>query len=164
MTTTDIQIARSPGGTGYRLVATQFLPQLRDRVFQLFSDAFELEKLTPRWLQFSVLTPGPIQIKAGTIIDYRLKLHGVPIRWQSLISTWEPPLRFVDRQVHGPYRRWNHEHVFESAHGGTLCRDIVDYDVLGGKPVHALFVRPDLKKIFAFRHEKLRELFPITHD
>ena len=129
-----------------------------------FQTRFELEKLTPPWLEFSVLTPAPITIEAGTIIDYRLKLHGIPIRWQSLISAWEPPLRFVDRQMRGPYRRWHHEHVFESVDGGTLCRDIVDYDVIGGRPVHALFVRPDLLKIFAFRHEKLRNMFPDSHD
>jgi ligand-binding SRPBCC domain-containing protein len=164
MMNSDIQITRSPAGSGYRLEAEQFLPQPRDRIFQLFSDAFQLEKLTPQWLAFSVLTPAPIRIAAGTIIDYRLKLHGIPIRWQSLISSWEPPFRFVDRQTHGPYRRWNHEHVFEDAPGGTLCRDLVDYDVIGGRPVHALFVRPDLLKIFAFRHDKLGSMFPASQD
>ena len=158
MTTHGIRIGTSPTG-GFRLEAAQFLPQPRDRVFRFFSDALELEKLTPRWLEFSVLTPSPIKIEAGTLIDYRLKLRGIPIRWQSLISSWEPPLRFVDRQVRGPYRRWHHEHIFESVDGGTLCRDIVDYDVIGGRPVHALFVRPDLLKIFAFRHDRLRNMF-----
>jgi ligand-binding SRPBCC domain-containing protein len=158
LATTGTRIQASPNG-GFRLEATQFLPQPRDRVFSFFSDALELEKLTPPWLKFSVLTPLPIPIAAGTVIDYRLKLHGIPIRWQSLISSWEPPSRFVDRQVRGPYRRWNHEHTFESVDGGTLCRDIVDYDVIGGRLVHALFVRPELLKIFAFRHEKLSALF-----
>ena len=160
----DIKISRSPGGTGYRLESVLFLPQPREQVFANFADAFQLEKLTPPWLEFSVLTPAPIQIAAGTIIDYRLKLHGIPIRWQSLISVWEPPLRFVDLQMRGPYRRWVHEHAFEAAPGGTLCRDLVDYDVIGGRPVHALFVRPDLLKIFAFRHEMLHNLFPVSHD
>ena len=154
----DIRIGTSPTG-GFRLEAAQFLPQPRESVFRFFSDARELEKLTPPWLQFSVLTPSPITIEAGTLIDYRLKLRGIPIRWQSLISSWEPPLRFVDRQTRGPYRRWHHEHIFESVEGGTLCRDIVDYDIIGGRLVHALFVRPDLLKIFAFRHARLNILF-----
>ena len=149
-------IETSPKG-GFRLEAAAL--RSRDRVFEFFSDAFQLEKLTPQWLEFSVLTPSPIKIEAGTLIDYRLKLRGIPIRWQSLISTWEPPLRFVDRQTRGPYRRWHHEHIFESVDGGTLCRDIVDYDVIGGRLVHALFVRPDLLKIFAFRHDKLSTMF-----
>ena len=108
-----IQITKAPRNGGYRLEAVQFLPQPRERVFALFADAFELERLTPPWLSFSVLTPAPIQIAAGTIVDYRLKLHGLPIRWQSVISEWEPPARFVDRQLRGPYRRWNHEHRLE---------------------------------------------------
>ncbi len=164
MTTSDIQITQPPGNSGFRLEAVQFLPQPRENVFQLFSDAFQLEKLTPAWLQFSVLTPAPIEIAAGTIIDYRLKLHGIPIVWQSVISAWEPPSRFVDRQTRGPYRRWNHEHVFESAPGGTLCRDVVDYDVIGGRLIHSLFVRPDLLKIFAFRHDRLSRMFSVNED
>lgn len=163
MKTTDISIGTSPRG-GFRLEAVQLLPQAREQVFQFFSDAFQLEKLTPGWLEFSVLTPSPIHIEAGCLIDYRLKLRGIPIRWQSLISAWEPPLRFVDCQTRGPYRRWHHEHLFEAVDGGTLCRDIVDYDVIGGRPVHALFVRPDLLKIFAFRHAQLSNMFASSHD
>jgi ligand-binding SRPBCC domain-containing protein len=160
----EIRITRPPGGKGYRLEALQFLPAPREDVFEPFSDAFQLERLTPAWLEFSVLTPRPIKIAPGTIIDYRLKLHGIPVRWQSLISVWEPPARFVDRQTRGPYRRWNHEHLFEPAPGGTLCRDIVDYNVLGGKLIHALFVRPDLLKIFAFRRDVLRQMFPVAQE
>jgi ligand-binding SRPBCC domain-containing protein len=159
MTHSDIRIGSSPAGAGFRLEAVQLLAQSRDRVFELFSDAHQLEKLTPQWLKFSVITPAPIKIEAGTVIDYRLKLHGIPMGWQSLISAWEPPLRFVDRQTRGPYRRWHHEHIFESVDGGTLCRDIIDYDVLGGRMAHALFVRPDLLKIFAFRHQALASMF-----
>jgi ligand-binding SRPBCC domain-containing protein len=159
----DITIGASPDGAGFRLEAAQFLPQPRERIFELFADAFELEKLTPGWLKFSVLTPAPIRITAGTLIDYQLKLHGIPIRWQSVISSWNPPSRFTDSQTRGPYRRWHHEHIFESVEGGTLCRDIVDYDVIGGRPIHAIFVRPDLLKIFAFRQERLDEMFRASH-
>ena len=164
MTPTSIQIKRAPSGAGFRLEASQFLPQPRDRIFDFFSDAFQLETLTPSWLKFSVLTKAPIPISAGTTIDYSLKLHGIPIRWQSLISEWEPPTRFVDHQVRGPYRRWNHEHLFQSVSGGTLCLDAVEYDVVGGRLVHSLFVRPDLLKIFAFRQEKLHNTFATSND
>ena len=158
----SIRIDSSPTGIGFRLEASLFLPHPRDRVFDFFSDAFQLETLTPSWLRFSVLTPPPIRIVPGALIDYRLRVHGVPLRWQSRISEWEPPLRFVDEQTRGPYRRWHHQHIFEVVDGGTLCRDIVDYAVYGGSPINAFFVRPDLFKIFAFRQSKLHELFPAT--
>jgi ligand-binding SRPBCC domain-containing protein len=159
-----IQMVPSPTGRGYRLTAAQFIPQPRERVFEFFSDAFQLEALTPAWVGFSVLTPAPICIAVGTLIDYRLKLHGIPIQWQSRISVWEPGRRFVDEQTRGPYRRWQHEHVFETCDGGTLCRDMVEYEVYGGSIINALFVRPDLLKIFAYRQTKLRELLPAGHS
>ncbi|HEX4412004.1 MAG TPA: SRPBCC family protein [Lacipirellulaceae bacterium] len=154
-----IAINPHPSGRGYRLETTQFLPQPRDRVFEFFADAFQLETLTPSWLHFSVLTPAPIEIASGTLIDYRLRLRGLPIRWQSVIRDWEPPFRFVDEQTRGPYRRWHHEHQFESVTAGTLCRDIVDYDVYGGALINKLLVRRDLERIFTFRQSKLRVLF-----
>ena len=95
----------------------------------------------------------------GLRIDYRLKLHGVPLRWQSEISAWEPPTRFVDTQIHGPYRRWVHEHRFEEQAGGTLVLDAVDYAVYGGKWIERLFVSRDLNRIFEFRRQKLLEIF-----
>jgi ligand-binding SRPBCC domain-containing protein len=157
--TSAVQIARSPSGLGYRLEAAVVLPQRRKRVFAFFADAFQLERITPPWLHFAVLTAAPINIEEGTIIDYRLRLHGIPIRWQSRIGVWEPPHRFVDEQTHGPYRRWHHTHLFEETQGGTLCRDSVEYDVVGGRLIDKLFVRPDLRKIFAFRNRTLAELF-----
>jgi ligand-binding SRPBCC domain-containing protein len=156
----SVLIQRAPDGRGFRLTASQFLRQPRDQVFAFFSDAFQLQILTPPWLHFSVLTPAPIRIEEGTLIDYRLRVRGVPMRWQSCIREWEPPLRFVDLQTRGPYRRWNHQHIFETADGGTFCRDVVDYAVYGGSIIHALFVRRDLLSIFAFRQSKLRDLFP----
>jgi ligand-binding SRPBCC domain-containing protein len=142
-----------------RLETSQFLPHPRDRVFEFFRDAFQLEAITPPWLSFSVLSPRPFRVEAGTLIDYRLRLHGIPMRWRSRISVCEPPLRFVDEQIRGPYLKWHHEHIFEEAEGGTLCRDVVDYKVPGGRLVDAIFVRPDLRKIFGFRQRKLAELF-----
>jgi len=155
----DIRIDYIPTGNGFRLQSQQFLPQVRDNVFAFFSDAFQLETLTSPWLHFSVLTPAPIQMRPGAVIDYRLRLHGIPMRWQSCIEVWEPPHRFVDVQMRGPYRSWRHEHFFEEQNGGTICRDIVDYSVPGGVLIERLFVRPDVLRIFSFRWHKLRELF-----
>jgi ligand-binding SRPBCC domain-containing protein len=95
----------------------------------------------------------------GQRIDYRLRVRGVPIRWQSEITAWEPPHRFVDEQRRGPYRAWIHEHTFEAQDGGTLARDLVQYAVLGGALVNRLFVARDVERIFAFRSEMLREIF-----
>jgi ligand-binding SRPBCC domain-containing protein len=110
-------------------------------------------------MHFRVVTPAPIRIEPGTVIDYQLRIHGIPLRWRSKIAVWEPPQRFVDEQVRGPYRRWHHEHLFDETPGGTRIRDIVHYAVPGGRLVHALFVKPDLLKIFAYRTKRLRELF-----
>jgi ligand-binding SRPBCC domain-containing protein len=159
-----VRIGRSPNGPGSRLEATQFLSHPHEVVFQFFADAYQLESITPPWLRFVVLTPPPITMQASVRIDYQLRLHGVPIRWRSVISAWEPPLRFVDEQLQGPYRRWHHEHRFEPVDGGTLCRDAVDYEVPGGGFVDCLFVRHDLRKIFRFRQRKLAELFAVGTD
>lgn len=156
----SVRIVDSPVAGDFRLEASVFLPRSRDEVFEFFSDAVKLQILTPKWLHFSVLTSPPIHMQPEALINYRLRVRGIPIFWQSRISKWEPPLCFVDEQTRGPYRKWHHEHTFEEADGGTLCRDTVDYSVYGGALVNALFVRPDLLKIFAFRQGMLRELFP----
>lgn len=155
-----VSIAKSSSGRGYRLHTQQFLAHDRDKVFEFFSDAFQLQTLTPSWLHFTVVTPAPIDLHQNVLIDYRLRVRGVPLRWQSCISVWEPPVRFVDEQTRGPYRRWHHEHVFEEVEGGTMCQDTVDYEVYGGGLVNLLFVQRDLLKIFAYRQQKLWELFP----
>lgn len=129
-----------------------------DQVFPFFSDAFNLERLTPPVLHFQVLTPPPIVMKSGTIIDYRLKLWGIPLRWQSKITAWDPPHRFVDEQTKGPYRLWRHEHTFIESEGGTLAHDLVEYSILGGALVNKLFVERDLKRIFEYRKQRLGKL------
>ena len=143
----------------FQLKAEQWLPRPIDEVFQYFSDAYRLEELTPSFLHFHVVTPRPIPIAAGTVIDYRLRLHGIPIRWRSEISEWQPPFRFVDRQLIGPYRLWHHLHTFESLNGGTRVCDIVDYAVPGGRLIEWLFVRRDLDKIFSYRRQQLERVF-----
>jgi ligand-binding SRPBCC domain-containing protein len=97
-------------------------------------------------------------MKEGTVIDYRLKLHGIPLRWQSEITLWEPPHRFVDQQRRGPYRWWRHQHSFSDADGGTLAQDHVEYAAWGGAMVNKLLIAPDLKRIFEYRKRKLGEL------
>ena len=134
------------------------LPRPIDAVFAFFGDAHNLQQITPPWLDFQILTPAPIAMHPGTIIDYRLKLHGVPFRWRTKITTWEPPHRFVDTQQSGPYRQWIHTHTFETHPDGTLCRDHVAYAVPGGRLVNRLFVRPRVERIFAYRHEAMLRL------
>lgn len=136
-----------------------WLPLPPEKVFPFFADAFNLEAITPPWLNFNILTPRPIPMREGTLIDYRLRVRGLPLRWRTRISAWQPPHRFVDEQLRGPYRQWIHTHTFEVRDGGTLCRDIVQYAVLFDYIVHPLFVRRDVEKIFAFRQAALRARF-----
>ena len=138
--------------------AELWLPHSRDVVFPFFADARNLEAITPPFLKFTVLTPLPIEMRVGTLIDYKLRLRGFPIRWRTRITSWEPPLRFVDEQIRGPYRQWIHEHSFEERDGGTLMRDVVRYIAPGGAIIHFLFVRRDVESIFAFRRRRISEL------
>ncbi|MCB9849241.1 MAG: SRPBCC family protein [Phycisphaerales bacterium] len=157
MTPATVDVTRE--GPNYRLRAVQWIPQPIDAVFAFFADARNLQVITPPWLSFTVVTPGEIAMTPGTRIDYRLRIRGLPIRWQSEITTWEPPHRFVDEMRRGPYRRWHHTHAFEPHDGGTLARDEVQYQVPGGAIVHALLVGPDVKRIFHHRQQKLAEIF-----
>lgn len=152
----------SKSADGYRLSTWVRVAAPLCEVFDFFSDAFQLESITPPWLQFSVLSPRPIEMRAGVRIHYKLRLHGVPIRWQSAITVWQPPVRFVDEQIVGPYRFWRHEHSFHEEKGGTLVSDRVDYGVRGGALVHRWLVAPDLKRIFQYRQRRLRERFTST--
>ena len=135
----------------------QHLPAPPADVFPFFGDALNLEAITPPWLGFRVVTPGPLAMGPGTLIEYRLRLHGVPVRWRTRIAVWEPPHRFVDVQLSGPYRLWHHTHEFErAAGGGTTMHDVVRYALpLGplGEAAHRLFVARDLARIFDFRSE-----------
>lgn len=136
-----------------------WLPLLPKELFSFFADAGNLDAITPRWLHFRIVTPLPITMRAGTFIDYKLRLRGLPLRWRTLIKEWQPPQRFVDEQVRGPYRQWIHEHTFEPRDGGTLARDMVQYAVPFDFIAHPLFVRRDIEKIFAYRQEALRARF-----
>lgn len=136
-----------------------WLPRSRSEVFPFFAEARNLEAITPPWLRFEVLTPAPIEMCAGTLIDYRIRVHGIPLRWRTEIAVWEPPYRFVDVQLRGPYTLWHHTHTFEERDGGTLCTDHVRYRPRGGALVNWLFVRRDVERIFRYRQERLKEIF-----
>jgi ligand-binding SRPBCC domain-containing protein len=135
------------------------------QAFEFYADAFNLESITPPWLNFRVVTPGPVRMEAGTLIEYRLRLHAVPVRWRTRIETWEPPVRFVDRQMSGPYSLWEHTHTFEAdGADAVVIRDRVRYALplgaLGGL-AHRLFVRRDLDRIFDYRADAVaRTLTP----
>ncbi|MES1245106.1 MAG: SRPBCC family protein [Acidobacteriota bacterium] len=138
------------------------LPRPRPEVFGFFSDAANLEQLTPPWLRFRILTPPPIAMQQGARIDYRIRLRGLPVGWKTEITAWEPPRRFVDEQLRGPYRLWVHEHGFEEIEGGTLATDFVRYAAPGGVLsllINRLLVARDLRTVFRYRHRKLREIF-----
>ena len=143
--------------------AELWLQRPLEEVFAFFADAANLQAITPAWLDFALQTPRPIQMRIGARLDYRLRLHGFPIRWQSEITAWEPPFRFVDEQRRGPYKQWIHEHRFQAWQGGTQVADTVRYAVPGGWLVERLFVRRDVERIFQFRRQKLLELFGKPH-
>lgn len=136
-----------------------WLPLSPGELFPFFADAANLDAITPPWLHFHIATPRPIEMRAGALIDYKLRVRGMPLRWRTLIRDWNPPHSFVDEQLRGPYRQWIHRHTFEPRNGGTLARDIVHYAVPFDFIAHPLFVRRDIERIFAYRQEALRQRF-----
>lgn len=141
-------------GAGYRLEAEVWLPAPRDEVFAFFGNPANLQLLTPPWLDFSIKSELRA-IEAGSIIEYQLRVHRVPVRWVSEITVWDPPKSFVDEQLTGPYHRWVHTHLFEEVEDGTSCVDRVEFSVPGGELVARRLVLPDLKRIFEHRQRQL---------
>ncbi|MBD3173540.1 MAG: CDP-paratose 2-epimerase [Armatimonadia bacterium] len=135
------------------------LPAPLAEVFEFFSNAGNLAELTPPWVDFEMLTEGPVEMKVGALIDYRIKIHGIPVGWRTEITEWDPPHAFTDEQLRGPYRKWIHRHRFEEAEGGTRVTDHVEYAAPGGRLVEALFVRRDVERIFDRRTVRLLEIF-----
>lgn len=142
----------------YELRAATWLPRPRVEVFEFFADAFNLERITPPLLQFHVLTPPPIVMRIGALIDCRLRLRRIPLRWRTEITAWDPPHRFADEQVSGPYALWRHTHEFQQQAGGTLMTDRIEYAVPFGTLVHVLFVKNDVQRIFEFRERAMHRL------
>lgn len=146
----------------YTLAFTQQVACPLAEVFKFFSRAENLEALTPPWLNFKILKAEPQPVQQGTLIHYSLRVHGIPLRWTSEIVEWEPPHRFVDLQLRGPYKLWRHEHRFEARDGGTLISDTINLSLpLGflGQIAYKIKVHADVQEIFAFRREKVRTLF-----
>lgn len=146
----------------WKLEQIHVVPKPRSEVFAFFADAHNLERLTPRFLGFQILTPDPIEMKTGTIIDYSLRLLGVSLHWKTLIELFDPDRSFVDVQLKGPYRYWRHLHEFVEVDEGTRVRDVVDYELpLGilGTAARALFVRDMLERIFDYRQKAITEIF-----
>lgn len=141
-----------------------WLPRPVGEVFRFFADASNLGILTPEWLRFRIMSDTPIVMGVGTEISYQIRLRGVPLRWSSRITRWEPPRVFVDEQVRGPYRQWIHTHLFVAVEGGTRVTDHVRYAVWGGRLVNRWIVEPDLARIFRFRAEKLLERFGAARE
>lgn len=146
----------------YRLERTTFIPRDQEEVFAFFAEAANLQRITPPFLDFEIITPQPIAMRAGTIIDYKMKLFGLPVRWRTLIKEFEPITHFVDVQTKGPYRLWHHRHEFKAVPGGTEMLDQVDYELpFGplGTIVRTLFVRRMLDKIFDYRSSVIQDVF-----
>lgn len=145
----------------YELHRQQWVPEPIDKVFSFFAEAQNLEQLTPAFLRFQI-TRAPRQMEAGAIIEYRLRLHGFPIRWRTIIERWNPPHEFIDVQDRGPYKLWHHTHRFQKENGGTSIEDIVRYALpfgsIGGI-VHRWMVARDVAAIFDFRKHQIQERF-----
>lgn len=147
---------------GRVLRASVWVPAPPAAVWPFFSDAHNLPLLTPPWLAFRILTPPPIAMHVDARIDYRLHVHGVPVRWRTRIARWEPPVCFADEQERGPYRHWLHLHTFDAVDGGTAIGDHVEFVVRGG-PFGPLLsrwlVEPDLQRIFHYRMQRIVDRF-----
>lgn len=134
----------------------------RAEVFEFFANASNLERITPADLSFHITTPQPIDMRSGALIEYQLKLNGIPVKWKTLISKWDPPNEFIDEQLAGPYKQWIHRHTFtELGPTSTLIEDEVRYrlplEPLGD--VANFFVEWQLKKIFGYREKVVAEYF-----
>lgn len=146
----------------YELRRQVIIPAPVGEVFSFFSAAENLKLITPPWLNFKILTPLPVIMKKNALIDYYIKFLGLQITWRTEIKEWQPPDRYVDRQIKGPFRVWEHTHLFEEKGGGTQMEDVIRYAVPGfvlSPLIHFLFVRPQLDKIFAFREKSILEYF-----
>jgi ligand-binding SRPBCC domain-containing protein len=145
----------------YTLRRETWIPHSLPEVFEFFSKAENLERLTPPWLGFRILTPLPIEMKKGATIAYSLRVRGIPLSWLTQIEEWNPPYEFMDIQAKGPYKLWRHTHRFAALNGGTSVVDIVQYALpfgVLGRLAHRLQVSRDLSNIFDYRATRVQEL------
>jgi ligand-binding SRPBCC domain-containing protein len=147
-----------PAGPLLHLHRAAVVPASIEETFAFFAEAANLERLTPPWLSFRIRTPQPIVLSEGTVIDYHVSLRGLPLPWRSRIDVWEPRVRFVDRQIVGPYRWWRHEHRFERVPAGTLVVDDVEY-LPRMRVFSRRLVERDLTRIFDYRQDSLHRIF-----
>ena len=150
----------------FEINTKQYINKPLDVVFQFFSKPENLEMITPESLSFNILTPISIRMETGSLIDYTIRLFGIPIHWRTLISDYEPPFRFVDQQIKGPYTFWHHTHTFQSVDGGVEIIDKVKYSLpMGwlGTLAHSIWVRKDLEKIFKHRKTVIQNYFEIIN-
>ena len=146
----------------YELDMEQFIDQPVEKVFEFFSRPENLEEITPPRLGFTIMTPSPIPMEKGSLIDYTIRILGFPVHWRTLITSYDPPHGFVDEQIKGPYVLWHHRHSFKKENSGTIIRDTVRYAVpLGiiGRFLNLIWIRKDLKDIFAYRRKFIANKF-----
>ena len=146
----------------HELVREQFLRLDQEVAFNFFRDPQNLDRITPPWMGFKIAGPVPSEIKRDTRIEYRLKLFGVPLSWRTHITHWDPPYAFVDSQEHGPYKSWEHLHTLQPIGDGVLMRDRVRYRVPFqplSRPIHTMFIRPTLERIFNYRYSAISRMF-----
>jgi ligand-binding SRPBCC domain-containing protein len=153
--------------TVHVLEREQWIPASLEAVSAFFADAGNLDALTPPWLRFRILSPLPIEMRADALIEYQLRLAGIPVRWRTRIAKWDPPFEFVDVQERGPYALWEHSHRFRVLGGGVLMADFVRYALpFGplGALAHAAGVKASLAAIFDYRFARIRERFGAAWD
>jgi uncharacterized protein len=158
-----VSISSEGGHTTLR--CDQWVPQPLENVFAFFADAYNLEQITPPFLRFSVRSMSTPAIQRRTEISYNLRLHGLPISWTSRIEEWEPPYRFTDVQIRGPFRLWHHHHEFASERGGTCLRDTVHYKAPFAwiqRILRLSWVDRDLERIFRYRQQIIERRFDDT--
>ena len=151
----------------YELNLTQRIDAPLERVFDFFSKPENLAEITPSKLGFNILTPSPILMKKGTLIDYTIRLVGFPVRWRTLITFYDPPKKFIDEQIKGPYSFWRHTHTFKAINGGVEMKDIVRYVIpfgVLGRLLHFLWIKNDLKKIFNYRKQVIDKVLVNDYD
>ena len=146
----------------YKKSVTQFIDKPLDVVFSFFAKPENLRRITPSTLDFQILTPTPISMVKGTVIDYNIKVMGIRVHWSTLITSYNPPTQFVDEQTKGPYLLWIHTHTFKIKDEGVEIHDCIEYSIpmgLLGRFVHFLWIKRKLDQIFDFRRRKIEEIF-----